>query len=317
MTPLESLAADQQALLDMLLTPSPLTRLVAPSVIEKIVANNDDNTADRGVLESIPSSQRRHTVRPALHPAPGPAPGPAVRPNLARGLAVYRSNAQQLAARSLQAAYPVVTLLLGADSASALARALWHAHPPVRGDMAQWGADLADFMGQDAQLTALPYLPDVAKVEWALHCAATLADVAADLPSLQHLVDHDLDRLTCLLAPGVCAVSSQWPVATLMQAHAPLLQGKADDRPLALSSADALALEALFEAGTAQTTLVWRRGYQPTHRTVDAAEWAFVRQLALGVSLGASLDAAPEGFDFNAWLPQAVTEGLLLGMQPF
>jgi Putative DNA-binding domain len=305
MTPLESLAADQQALLDTLSAHSPLPPHSGHFIAEKIIANNDVDIAESVVLDSNSSSPQRQGLPRALSP------------NVARGLAVYRSNAQQLAARSLQAAYPVLTLLLGADSASALARALWHAHPPHRGDMAQWGADLADFIAQDAQLTGLPYLPDVARVEWALHQAATLADVAPDVPSLQRLVDHDLDRLTCLIAPGLCAVSSQWPVAALMQAHAPLLQVKADDRPLALSSADALALEALFEAGTAQTTLVWRRGYQPMHRLIDAAEWAFVRQLVQGASLGASLDAAPEGFDFNTWLPQAVNEGLLLGMQPF
>jgi hypothetical protein len=301
MTARQNLAADQQALLDALTAKTPLSDGSTSKFIEKIRANND--------VKSDKNLDFNHPIRGKSNPD--------VTPDLARGLAVYRSNAQQLAARSLQAAYPVLTLLLGADSASALARALWHAHPPQRGDMAQWGADLTDFIAQDTQLTALPYLPDVARVEWALHQAATVADVAPDLPSLQHLVDHDLDRLTCRLAPGVCAVVSQWPIAALMHAHAPLLQGTATDRPLALSSADAQALEALFEAATAQTTLVWRRGFQPTYRLVDAAEWAFVRQLALGVSLGASLYAAPDDFDFNAWLPQAVNEGLLLGMQPF
>lgn len=305
MTARQNLAADQQALLDALAARSPMSSGLTLKFIEKIRANNDVDIAEnRGFDHSIRGEPNDRLTTD-------------LTPDLARGLAVYRSNAQQLAARSLQAAYPVLTLLLGADSASVLARALWHAHPPQRGDMAQWGADLADFIAQDTQLKALPYLPDVARVEWALHQTASLADIAPDLPSLQHLVDHDLDRLTCRLAPGVCAVASQWPIAALMHAHAPLLQGTTTEQLLALSSADAQALEALFEAATAQTTLVWRRGYQPTYRLIDVAEWAFVGQVAQGASLGASLDAAPDDFDFNAWLPQAVNEGLLLGMQPF
>ena len=61
----------------------------------------------------------------------------------ARGLKAYQSNGHALAERALRAAYPVVTQLLGDESFADLARALWHAQPPVRGDIACWGESLA------------------------------------------------------------------------------------------------------------------------------------------------------------------------------
>lgn len=304
----ENLAADQQALLDVLTAKAPLTGALTPKFILKLRANNDVEIAERVVSDESIGAKPDH--------------------DLVRGLTVYRSNAQQLAARSLQAAYPTVALLVGGENFTTLAWALWLSHPPQRGDMAQWGGQLAALLEQGANpsdgvaafltdlIADLPYLPDVARVEWALHQAATAADVPANLASLQHLVDHDLDRLGCVLAPGVCAVASPWPVAAVMQAHGSLLKAATPDSTSALSSADTETLEALFQAATAQTTLIWRRTYQPIYRLVDAAEWSFMNRLLQGASLGASLDAAPDHFDFNSWLPQAVHEGLLLGMQP-
>lgn len=122
-------------------------------------------------------------------------------PTSARGLKSYQSNAHMLSERVLVAAYPVVTAILSPESMGQLARALWHRHPPVRGDLARWGADLPGFIAASPQLAELPWLADVARIEWALHAAATAANVAdgvaedgspasADLTSLALLTTH-------------------------------------------------------------------------------------------------------------------------------
>ena len=69
-----------------------------------------------------------------------------------RGLEVYKANGHALAERALVAAYPVLAQMLGDESFSALARALWHATPPQCGDMAQWGDTLAEFVAASVQL---------------------------------------------------------------------------------------------------------------------------------------------------------------------
>ena len=59
-----------------------------------------------------------------------------------RGIKAYINNGFSLAERTLLAAYPVMAQLLGEDSFALLARDFWLAHPPVRGDLAHWGAAL-------------------------------------------------------------------------------------------------------------------------------------------------------------------------------
>ena len=94
-----------------------------------------------------------------------------------RGLQAYRANGSELAARVLTAAYPTIQGELGEESFAQLAKHLWRPQPPVRGDLAQWGGGLADFLrGQPDLMANEPHLPEVAELDWALHTAAYAAD---------------------------------------------------------------------------------------------------------------------------------------------
>jgi Putative DNA-binding domain len=218
----------------------------------------------------------------------------------ARGLKAYKTNGHMLAERALQAAYPVVCQLLGEESLADLARALWHAHPPIRGDLAQWGGELPAFLQGDAQLQDEPYLGDVARVEWAMHCCAHADDALPDLQSLQLLAEQDPALLHLSLASGTAAVCSTWPVASIVLAH---LDGAAD-----LAEAGALVRDKV-----AQDVVVWREGLRPRVRLAMAGEAACLNACLAGESLGASLEAA-NGLDFAAWFPQAVQSRLVLGV---
>jgi Putative DNA-binding domain len=236
----------------------------------------------------------------------------------ARGLKAYQSNGHMLAERALLAAYPVVACMLGAASFADLARALWHAHPSERGDLAQWGDALADFMAESPQLADVPYVPDVARLEWALHQCATAADAQADLPSLALLTDTDPDALTLRLAPGCAVLPSRYPTVACVLAHAPCGQSS----PHSTSSSSTPTPEALadlaqrLQARQAQTAMVWRAGYKPQTRAALVGEADFVSTLLAGHSVGAALSSAPS-LDVSHWLSTAVHEGLLLGVAPF
>ncbi|MDZ7921394.1 putative DNA-binding domain-containing protein [Rhodoferax sp.] len=220
----------------------------------------------------------------------------------ARGLKAYQSNGRALAERALLAAYPVLAQMLGAESFAALARALWHASPPQRGDMAQWGDTLADFVAASPQLADDPYLADVARVEWALHTCASAGDAELQPATLALLGSHDLDVLRLQLAPGTALLCSRWPVASLVRAHG--------DGGVALAQA-----ATLLRAGQAEDALVWRQGYRPRLRNAQPGEVLLVSALMQGSSLGGALDAAPQ-LDIQAWLTDAVQSGLLLAVHP-
>jgi len=220
--------------------------------------------------------------------------------HLERGLLAYRSNGHALAQRALAAAYPVVAELIGAESFEGLARHFWQHAPPARGDMAQWGEAFAAFIESLNELAREePYLGDVARVEWALHAAASAADGAADPGSLELLQTTDAAVLTLVLCPGAKVLSSAFPAFSIVQAHV-------GDT---LSLADA---GQRLRDGVAETALVWRQGFRPALRLAQPGEAAFIAALQQGHPLDHALSAAP-GFDVAAWLAPALHTGLLLG----
>ncbi|MEP6791064.1 MAG: DNA-binding domain-containing protein [Ramlibacter sp.] len=218
-----------------------------------------------------------------------------------RGLMAYRSNASELAQRVLAAAYPVLVQLLEEDNFGHLARGFWRQCPPLRGDMAQWGGELAAHIETLAQLTDEPYLPDVARAEWALHQLATAADAPQDAGSFALLSERDPAQFTLLLAPAQCIASSH-PVASIITAH---LEGQPP-----LEEAGRLLRE-----GAAQTALAWRQGLRPRLRCTLPGEVKFIAALQGRASLADSLARAEE-LDFNQWLAAAAQSGLLLAAAP-
>ncbi|MDZ7937488.1 MAG: putative DNA-binding domain-containing protein [Rhodoferax sp.] len=218
-----------------------------------------------------------------------------------RGLKSYQSNGHGLAQRALAVAYPVVAQLLGDESFGELARALWHAQPPQRGDIACWGDGLPDFVRNNSQLADEPYLADVARLEWALHRCASAADAVLRPDTLALLGTQEPDAVWLQLAPGVAVVRSAWPVASILLAHQP-------DSGVSLADAGQQLRE-----GVAQDALVWRQGLRPRVRQALAGEVDFVGRLCQGSALGPAMDAAPD-LDIQHWLADAVQGGLLLAL---
>ncbi len=217
----------------------------------------------------------------------------------ARGLKAYQSNGHAMAQRALQAAFPVLEQMLGEDSFADLARALWHAHPPLRGDLGVWGEALPAFLRADAQLRDEAYLPDVAAAEWALHLCAGAADASTDLPSLALLTTHDPQALRVRLAPGCAVVCSAWPLASLLEAHR--------ERTLTME-----AVGQQLRNAVAQDAVVWREGRRPRVRQALPGEAVLLLHLLQGQALAQALDHAA-ALDFGAWFPMAVQSGLVLG----
>lgn len=228
-----------------------------------------------------------------------------------RGLQTYRANAAASALRSLQTAYPVIAQLIGEDAFAHLARDFWTQHPPVRGDLAQWGGELTSFIATITELQTEPYLSDVAKAEWALHTAATAADRDADLATFSLLVEQDSNDITMLLASGTALIPSAYPIASILTAH---LYGRPSFEEVGQH----------LRHNSPETALVWRQGLRPTAALCTAAEAAFVAQLLAGASLLTALEsdevtandrAESAQFDFQLWLPAAVQNGLVLGVR--
>lgn len=246
-----------------------------------------------------------HGLPVAAVPLPGHRAGRAAA-SLA-GLQAYRANAQAIAERALSAAYPVVARLVGEEAMAALARDLWRHHPPMRGDLAHFGGELADWLVELTELADVPFLPDVARLEWAVHQAHTSAD-PADAPSnLSWLADTDPHGLRVGFVGGSTGIASPWPVVMLWRAHQ-VPQGQ---------SPDLGPVRGALEAGQGEAAWVWRRGHRVEVAALDPAEHLFNAGLLAGAALGAALESVSTDhpdFSFEQWLLRALRDGWLSGL---
>jgi hypothetical protein len=259
-------------------------------------------------------AHQQQALLEALFTQPGvcPALDAWLQPHTERGLMAYRANGHALAERSLRATYPVIAELLGDENLAPLARELWHQHPPTRGDLAHWGDALPGFLRQHPQLTDLPYLADVAHIEWALHRAAGAPDADLDTASFARLSSEDPQHLALRLAPGTAVFTSPWPVASLVGAHRPTDADLHGDTPPSLQQ----AAERLRD-GVGESAVVWRQGLRPCMRACTRAEATLLQATLGGASLPEALDAIASQdheLDLATWLAQAVQQGLLLGV---
>jgi Putative DNA-binding domain len=220
-----------------------------------------------------------------------------------RGLQVYQANRAVLAERTLAGTYPVVAQLIGVESFEPLARHFWRQHPPLRGDMGQWGAQLPEFLAAAPQLADEPFLADVARIEWALHRAASAPDAVLDAASFALLSGDAAQPVSLALSQGTFTFASAYPVASIINAH---LAGQ----PTLDQAAD------LLRQSQREHALVWRHGFKPKVRSTSPAEYGLINALKTSASLEAALDhvsSIEPTFDFNSWLGQAVQTGLVIG----
>jgi len=220
-----------------------------------------------------------------------------------RGLQAYRVNAGASADRALAAAFPTVQQLIGAEDFEHLAQDFWRVDPPTRGDLAQWGAGFAAWLGAHEQLRDWPYLADCARLDWALHCCERSADHELNAASVARLGDTDPSQLTVVFAPGLAVIESRWPIAAIYRAHH-------DD-----SAFD--EVRAAIDAQRGESAVVHRRGWKAVFTEVDAASAAWMRHLLEGCDLATAIAQAGDGFDFTAWLTNALASKWLKEIRVF
>lgn len=228
---------------------------------------------------------------------------PRADPDAPPGLKAYRANAHASARRALATACPTLAALLGDEDFAALAREFWHAHPPHRGDLGEWGDALPGWIADHEGLADWPYLADCARVDLALHRCERAADATPDAATLALLADVDPARLSLTLMPGVAVIVSRWPIASIHAAHAPDPGEAAFDR-----------VRERLRDRVGEAVVVARAGWRGAVHRIDAAGAVFTQAVAEGERLAPALDRAGAGFDFAAWLADAVRLQWLQGL---
>ncbi|WP_226623679.1 DNA-binding domain-containing protein [Alloyangia pacifica] len=134
---------------------------------------------------------------------------------------VYRNNVAVALTEALAAAFPVVQRLVGEAYFAALARDFARDHPPRSPVMAVYGAELPDWIAKFPPLAALPYLPEVARIEQARREASQSADAAPlDPRALAGLSPEALAESTPRPHPAARLVPTRDPALSIWARNA-------------------------------------------------------------------------------------------------
>lgn len=234
----------------------------------------------------------------------GAAPPFSITPQ-ARGaerIAIYRTAVFANYRNALRATYLVVQRLVGAPFFHAAVDAFVRTHPSQSGDLNVYGDAFGAFLADYAPAADLPYLTDVARLEWAIDEAGRAPDNyrAPDtvLAALTVVPSDRLPALRLMLEPSCRLIASNFPIRRIWQVNQPDHTG--DDRV------------ALDEG--AETLLIRRDDHGVSLERAGAGEYAWLAALAAGSALGAAIEAAQAAdatFDLGSTLRSHIAAGTI------
>jgi hypothetical protein len=174
------------------------------------------------------------------------------------------------------------------------------AHPPAAPCLFEYGESFAEFLAAFPACRHLQYLPDVARLEWAMHRALHADDAAAADPALlAGLPAAQLGQTRLALHPSVSLLASSLPVDRIWRANQPDGDGGAS------LDAGGITLE------------VRRIGDEAAFRTLGAGEYALRSALLRGATLQHALEAAraaePEA-DIGALIQRLFSDHLVVAL---
>ena len=212
--------------------------------------------------------------------------------------AVHRNNVVGGLAEALADTFAVVRELVGADFFDAMARRYVRADPPASPVLALYGEGFPAFVQGFEPARSLPYLADVASLEWLRQRALHAADAAVlSAPQIaRHLADPTaLPGARVVFHPSADVLRSPCAVVSLWAAH----QGLGDI--------------AAVDPAQPESALVLRQDATAAVIALDPAAALFMRCLLYGVTLGEACAeaAALAGFDLAASLRLLIVHGAL------
>ncbi|WP_338847040.1 DUF692 family multinuclear iron-containing protein [Massilia sp. W12] len=214
-----------------------------------------------------------------------------------RRFAVYRGNLHGHWKLALGLMYPVLKKLLGDTFFTGLTREYGAAALSQSPDLNQFGLRFPHFVQECELLRDYPYMPDLARLESALHQGYYAADGAPLDPAvLAQVQPEQLDHMHFQLQPACCLLRSDWPVFKIWQAHQqePVEDFSTDPEPCHV--------------------LIVRPQWFCRILSLTPASYAALQALQDGQSLGQALDLAleiDEDYPFVTELQQWLQYGVL------
>ena len=194
-------------------------------------------------------------------------------------LNVYRNTAISVLFTALRLSYPAVQALVGEEFFEGAARLFLEDSPPKSAWLDEYGAAFPDFLEHLPQAAILPYLPDTARLEWAINTVLHAPEARPlDLAQLTRLTEAEMGRVCFEGHPTVRLLQSRFPVDAIWRA---VLAG--DDG----------ALEAIDLASGPVCLTIHRTESGMEVNRLNERQWRFVSSLFAGRPLHSALEGIP------------------------
>lgn len=213
-------------------------------------------------------------------------------------LAIYRHNAFSNYRNALADVYPVVLKLVGADFFAFAARRFIREHRSASGDLGDYGAEFPAFLSELPEANGLPYLGDVARLEWSWNVVFHSARAPTlDLARLAVVCPDALAALRFTLNPAIRLIASNYPILRIWEVCQDGYEGNQD-----------------VDLGSGGEALVVAQepDFSVTIERLTKGNYAFLAACANGATVARALAAAVEAdrhFDLARSLREQIDRG--------
>jgi len=199
----------------------------------------------------------------------------------------------------LRDVYEAVSLLAGQEAFHALSTAFAQRHVSRDYNLSRIGQDFPEYLEKSNPLSEMPFLPELAKLEWRIALSFHAFDAPPATPAkLAEIAPGDWEKARIIFQPSIFLFSSAWPVLEIWKS----------------------AKEGTFVRDSVEKktffTLIGRRGDLVRCEPLDANQYGLVKALVAGKTLGeacaelAEKDTAEE-LPVSDWFARWVTDGLI------
>ena len=214
---------------------------------------------------------------------------------------VYRNNIHASLRGVLEGRFPAVARLVGEEFFHATAQVFISEHPPRSPILMEYGETFSEFLEEFEPVADLPYLPDIARIEWAWNVAYYAQD-AEPIPvsELGSIAPEVIAATAFDLHPSLSVVRSHFPAVTIWSANI----DKGEPEPI--------------DAGAGgEDAMILRPDSHVEVRRLPSGGAVFVQALSEGQTLGAAAAAGLEdsgNFDLQTNLAGVFTSGAIIAV---
>ena len=196
----------------------------------------------------------------------------------ARRLTIHKTTIDGGLFSTLANGFPALRRVVGGPVFASLVSEFVAAAPPRHPVLSTYGRGFPAFVATHPIAASLPYLQDLARVEWARQDSYLAADAVLLDPGRLNTADPEsLSRLALRLHPATRVITSPFPVHTIWRLNQPDIDDK--DIPA-------------VDMNVAEHVIVTRPHGEVVTRAISLADAALVKAVMGGASLGAAVEGA-------------------------